>query len=125
VILASLTPVAWLFTLAAPEPSGTARTAHNLLYLLHTVFVGAAGVVGSRVLWSALALVGPSVRVVAAVYTLWVLAFAFVGGEVAWTLRPFVGSVYYPVVFLREDALQGNVYEFIASQILPYLVFDD
>jgi hypothetical protein len=43
-----------------------------------------------------------------------------VGGEVAWMLRPFVGSVYLPVVFLRDDALNGNVYEFIFTDILPH-----
>jgi len=30
-------------------------------------------------------------------------------------------SPRYPVVFLREDALKGNVYEFIGSDIVPYL----
>jgi hypothetical protein len=41
---------------------------------------------------------------------------------VAWALRPFVGSVYYPIVFLRHDALQGNVYEFIITGIFPFLL---
>jgi len=46
-----------------------------------------------------------------------------VGGEMAWALRPFVGSVSleHPLVFLREDALTGNVYEFIGTDIAPYL----
>lgn len=125
VILVSLAPVAWLFTLAAPEPTKDARTAHNLLYLLHTAFVGAASLVGSRVLWTALLRVAPGPLVAATVYALWLLGFAFVGGEVAWALRPFVGSVYYPVVFLRPDALDGNVYEFIGTQIVPYLLAND
>ena len=51
----------------------------------------------------------------------WIAIYAFVGGEVAWMLRPFVGSVHLPVVFLRDDALQGNVYEFILTDILPHL----
>ena len=51
--------------------------------------------------------------------------FALVGGEVAWALRPFVGSVYKPVVFLRADALDGNVYEFIFTEILPHLLSGD
>ena len=125
VILVSLAPVAWLFTQAAPEPTRDARTAHNLLYLLHTAFVGTAGFVGSRVLWTALGRVAGGPRVTAVVYALWVFGFAFVGGEIAWALRPFVGSVYYPIVFLRPDALDGNVYEFIGTQILPYLLADD
>jgi hypothetical protein len=39
---------------------------------------------------------------------------AFVGG--------CVGSVYKPVVFLRQDALEGNVYEFVFTDILPHLL---
>lgn len=46
-LLVSLAPVAWLFTVCAPPPSGEARTAHNLLYLLHTAFVGGCGSLSS------------------------------------------------------------------------------
>jgi hypothetical protein len=122
VLLASLAPVAWLFTLAAPLPSSDARTAHNWLYLMHTAFVGGSGLAGSLALRRGLRATGHPPAVVARVYLSWVLAYAFVGGEVAWALRPFVGSVYFPVVFLRDDALSGNVYEFIVTDILPYLL---
>jgi hypothetical protein len=122
VLLASLAPVAWLFTVSAPPPTPEARTAHNLLYLLHTGFVGGSGLVGSLALRQALGATGRPPAVVWRVYASWVLAYAFVGGEVAWALRPFVGSVYHPVVFLREDALRGNVYEFVFTDILPHLL---
>jgi hypothetical protein len=124
VLLASLAPVAWIFTLAAPLPSADARAAHNWLYLMHTAFVGGSGLAGSLALLRGLRATGRPPGVVARVYLSWVLAYAFVGGEVAWALRPFVGSIYFPVVFLRGDALQGNVYEFIVTDILPYLLSD-
>jgi hypothetical protein len=120
-LLASLAPVALLFTLSAPDPSTAARTTHNLLYLLHTAFVGGCGLAGTRALWQAMGRLDAPVRTRAAVYLLWVLAYALVGGEVAWVLRPFVGSVYADVVFLRPDALNGNVYEFIFTDIFPHL----
>ena len=121
-LLASLAPVAWLFTVSAPPPTEEARTAHNLLYLLHTAFVGGCGLAGTRVLWTAMGRLPETPwRTRLAVYLLWVLAYAVVGGEVAWVLRPFVGSVYADVVFLRPDALNGNVYEFIFTDILPHL----
>lgn len=121
VLLASLAPVAWLFTVCAPAPTPAARTTHNLLYLMHTAFVGGCGLAGTVALWRAMATLGAPRRTVRAVYLLWVAAYALVGGEVAWILRPFVGSVYQPVVFLRQDALNGNVYEFIVTDILPHL----
>jgi hypothetical protein len=122
VVLASLAPIAWLFTVTAPEPTTAARATHNVLYLMHTTFVGACGLTGNVSLWATLRQIGPSPRTARNVYALWVLAFALVGGEVAWALRPFVGSVYYPIVFLRDDALQGNVYEFIITGIFPFLL---
>lgn len=36
-------------------------------------------------------------------------------------MASFVGSVYEPVAFLRRDALDGNVYEFIVTDIVPHL----
>jgi hypothetical protein len=121
-LLASLSPVAWLFTVCAPAPGTEARTAHNLLYLLHTGFVGGSGLAGTAVLWRGLRALGRPVRTVRAVCLVWIAAFALVGGEIAWGLRPFVGSVYKPVVFLRGDALDGNVYEFVFTDILPHLL---
>ena len=123
ILLASLAPVVWLFTQAAPPPTTASRTAHNLLYLMHTALVAVCGAGGMRVLWSALVRVTPARARRLPVYVLWFTTFALVGGEVAWALRPFVGSVSpdYPVVFLRRDALDGNVYEFIVTDIVPHL----
>src|SRR6266850_1987870 len=123
VVLLSLAPIAWFFTLCAPAPSAAARTTHNALYLMHTSFVAACGLAGTRALWEGMCRLGQPRSIARRVYLLWVIGYVLVGGEVAWALRPFVGSVspQYPVVFLREDALEGNVYEFIGSDIVPYL----
>lgn len=127
-LLASLAPVAWLFAVSAPLPSPEARTTHNLLYLLHTVLVAAAGLTGMSVLWTSIERLdaeqgSSSRRRTRQIFVAWMLSFALVGGEVAWALRPFVGSIYHPPAFLRSEALDGNVYEFIARDILPYLLF--
>ena len=119
-LLASLAPVAALFSLALPPPTPDARTEHNLLFLLHTALVAAAGVAGVA---RARAWIGRGLGARRAVLAarLWVGASALVGGEVAWALRPFVASVYEPVAFLRPTALDGNVYEFIVIEIFPHL----
>ncbi|HET9314365.1 MAG TPA: hypothetical protein VFQ51_02205 [Vicinamibacteria bacterium] len=121
VIVASLAPVAWVFVRSAPPPGDAARTAHNLLYLMHTAIVGGAGFASVALLRGALARRGETGARAARAIRVWVVTFALVGGQVAWALRPFVGSVYYPVEFLRDDALDGNVYEFIVTDILPHL----
>ena len=127
-LLASLSPVAWLFIHCAPAPAPEARTAHNLLYLMHTLFVGGCGLAGTAALWKAMRQLPAPRRTLRTVWIVWVLTYAVVGGEIAWVLRPFVGSVYVPIVFLRRDALDGNVYEFVFTDILPHLlktVLDD
>ena len=121
VVAASLAPVAWLFTTSLPPPSSSQQTLHNLLYLTHTLLVAASGVAGTSALRDVLVEICGSEPLARRIRFSWVVAYAFVGGEVAWMLRPFVGSVYLPVVFLREDALNGNVYEFIFTDILPHL----
>lgn len=121
-VAASLAPVAWFFTEALPDPSPTQRTLHNVLYLVHTALIAAGGVAGTMLLRRVLVDVcAGDARRARAVRFAWTFVYAFVGGEMAWVLRPFVGSVYLPVVFLRRDALHGNVYEFILTDILPHL----
>lgn len=46
----------------------------------------------------------------------WLGIYVFVGIQMAWLLRPFVGSPDLPVQFFREEAW-GNVYEFIARMV--------
>jgi hypothetical protein len=122
IILASCAPVIFFFDLSLPPPMPSARTLHNLLYLTHTALVAGAGVTGTTFLQRRLLEVcHGDARLARRVHAAWVVAFAFVGGEVSWILRPFIGSVYLPVVFLRSDALHGNVYEFIFTDILPHL----
>ena len=122
VILASAAPIVFFFDLSLPPPSSDQRTLHNLLYLTHTALVAGAGVTGTTFLRRRLLEVcNGDARLARRVHATWVAAFAFTGGEVAWILRPFIGSVYLPVVFLRPDALHGNVYEFILTDILPHL----
>ena len=62
VVLLSLAPIAWFFTLCAPAPSTATRTTHNALYLMHTIFVGACGLTGTRTLWHAMTRLGRARR---------------------------------------------------------------
>lgn len=119
-LLASLAPVAAMFSATLPLPTPQARTEHNLLFLLHSTMVAAAGVAGVHRFRAAIGaeLAPAKARLAVA---LWIGAYAFVGGEVAWVLRPFVASVYESVSFVRPNALDGNLYEFILSDIVPHL----
>lgn len=122
IVSASLAPVAWLFNTSIPPPSPSQQTLHNILYLAHTMLIAAAGFAGTTALRDVLRdICGGNRALAAKIRWSWVVVYAFVGGEIGWALRPFIGSVYLPVVFLRDDALHGNVYEFILTDILPHL----
>jgi hypothetical protein len=46
----------------------------------------------------------------------WLVVYAFVGIQMGWVLRPFVGAPGMPVQFFREEAW-GNAYVIVARMI--------
>jgi hypothetical protein len=51
---------------------------------------------------------------------IWFVLYAFVGIQMAWVLRPFVGDPGAPVEFFREDSW-GNAYEVVFRLIFDAL----
>lgn len=47
---------------------------------------------------------------------LWLLLYGFVGIQMAWVLRPFIGDPDHPATFFRADTW-GNAYEILAGMI--------
>jgi hypothetical protein len=124
-ILLSMAPVALFFLASGVSSSGTAeelRYAHNAILITHIVILALSGVVGNVALLKGLRrVVAPSCSV-NALFLCWLAAFAFVGCQMSWILRPFVGSPFYPVAFMRPDCLDRNFYEFIFTEVLPFLL---
>lgn len=124
-ILLALVPVTGFFTFAV-APSGsdpqTLRLSHNCLLLTHIIIIAVAGIVGNRALRRGLAAVIAPRCSPGKLHWSWIAAFSFVGCQLSWILRPFVGSPFYPVVFLRPDSLERNFYEFVFSEVIPYVV---
>ena len=92
------------------------------MLVTHVAVLALAGLAGVGSLWTALRRMIPSARSAAGLAAVWIGAYAFVGTQLGWMLRPFVGSPFYPVVFLREDALDRNFYEFLLGEVLPFLL---
>lgn len=55
-----------------------------------------------------------------ALLRLWLILYAFVGIQMGWLLRPFIGDPTLPTRFLREDPW-GNAYVITASRIWELL----
>ena len=124
-VLLGLLPVAAFFAFAvAPSAASPAqlRLTHNCLLLTHIAFIAVAGGAGNAALRQELAKAVRPGCPVRFVYWNWILSFALVGCQLSWMLRPFVGSPFYPVAFLRPDALQRNFFEFVLTEVLPYVL---
>lgn len=125
-ILVSVSPVVLFLVFSGAPDAGTLdemRFAHACLLGVHICVLGGAGVAGLATLGRALRRRVPAgcrLRLMAA---LWLAAFAVVGCQGGWMLRPFVGSPNIAVEFLRADALKGNFLESLFKQIIPHLVY--
>ena len=124
-ILLSLLPVTLFFILSGVAQAGThdqVRYAHNRILVTHISILAMAGVAGNVALYGGLKRWVPARFTVLPLFLAWLAAFAFVGCQTAWILRPFVGSPFYDVVFMRQDCLNRNFYEFVFGEVLPYLL---
>jgi hypothetical protein len=117
-VLVSLAPVCAAFALTWPPPTPGEDLPHNLLLLAHVFFVACAGVYGNTSLLSGMRRLCRPGTPLGRLYGSWLASNVLVGCQLAWILRPFMGSPNYPVAFLREDALQGNFYEFVFVTII-------
>lgn len=124
-ILLSLAPVALFFLMSGVPVAGShdeLRTAHNAILITHIIILSLAGFGGNVVLLKGLRRVVRPHCSADLLFALWVIAFAFVGCQLSWILRPFVGSPFYPVAWLRPDCLDRNFYEFVFTEVMPYLL---
>jgi hypothetical protein len=124
-ILLSLVPVALFFLLTGVSSSGPhneLRYAHNSILVTHVCILALAGLGGNAALLKGIRRIVRPDCSTNSLFCLWILAFAFVGCQLSWILRPFVGSPFYPVAFMRADCLDRNFYEFVFTEVLPYLL---
>jgi hypothetical protein len=111
-ILGSLSPVTlFLWYNTPPLVSGGALLSHNFTLVAHVFIIAFAGVMSNvRLLWL-LADLSSSRIVARRILWAWLAFNMFVGCQLSWVMRPFIGSPRLPVEFLREDAFRGNFYE--------------
>jgi uncharacterized membrane protein len=113
--LASMATVALFFSL-------TSRS-YDVLNLLHVAFFVYAGLVGIGYLRRCVDSLGASVSraVPRGLFVLWLVLYMFVGTQLAWVLRPFVGSPNEPFQVFRPRT--GSFYESVTRS--AYRVLGD
>lgn len=111
-ILASLSPVTLFLWFNTPSyTSPDALGAHNFTLVTHVFLIAFAGTTANAALFRLLADMSGSSRTAARILGAWLLGNMFLGCQLSWIMRPFIGSPGLPVEFFRQDAFRGNFYE--------------
>ena len=103
-VMVSFAPVVIFFLITGDN--------YSFLKLLHVAIFGLSGFFGVKTILDALRFscekknVYPKIGVV--VFRFWILILAFVGMQLAWNLRPFIGSRELPFELFRKR--EGNFY---------------
>lgn len=104
VVLAAFIPVPAFFLITGAN--------YYFQHLLHITLVGAAGIFGMYALHDGLTMIcerrGVYPRKALTIMRLWAVLFGFVGIQMAWNLRPFLGDRNQP--FQLIGRYQGNFY---------------
>jgi hypothetical protein len=126
-ILGAFSPlVAFLVWNAPPlTTDATHSAAYGFIKLTHVVVIAFAGIVGNaRLLRLLVDLAHGDRKIAGRVLFGWLVVNLFLGSQLSWILRPFIGAPFLPVQFLRTDiALSGNFYENIFHTVLQ--IFHD
>ncbi|MBI5384117.1 MAG: hypothetical protein HZA90_05460 [Verrucomicrobia bacterium] len=113
-ILGAFSPLVFFLVWNTPPMAVGGHTSHLAYYFVQLTQVGAiafAGVAANLRLLQLLQRLGGSRPVAAQVLVAWLAGNLLLGSQLCWILRPFIGSPWLPVEFLRPNAFQGNFYE--------------
>ena len=112
-ILGAFSPIMAFLVWNAPamSPQTSHNPAYNFILLANVAVIGLAGVAGNARLFQLLFRLGGNRIVALRVIVAWLAGNLFLGSQLTWILRPFIGSPTLPVEFLRQNAFQGNFYE--------------
>jgi hypothetical protein len=115
-ILGALSPVALFLVWNTPPlgaSTGFASLEYGFLQLTLAVFIASAGILGNLRLLPLLRRWTNKPAVARKVLFAWLAGNLFLGSQLAWILRPFIGAPNLPVEFLRATVFHGNFYETI------------
>ena len=122
VMLAALSPVAFFILKNAPPLDSASRgLGHSVTLLTDVALIAYAGVVANRRLLRLLACLCPAPGTATRIFWSWLAGNLFLGAQLSWVLRPFIGTPGLAVQFLRDDPMRGNFYEAV-FQALRHLL---
>jgi hypothetical protein len=122
-ILGAFSPLlAFVVWSAPPMSQATLQGAtYNLIKLTNVGVIAFAGTTGNVRLFQLLSRLSGNSAVARRVLFAWLAGNLFLGSQLSWILRPFIGSPGLPVEFFRATALHGNFYENVFRTVLQIL----
>jgi hypothetical protein len=122
-ILGSFSPLIAFLVWNAPPISIAASSSatHAFIKLTHVAVIAFAGIAGNIRLFQLLVQLGGNKAVAWRVLFAWLAINLFLGSQLSWILRPFIGAPHLPVVFIRDTAFQGNFYENVFQTVKQLL----
>lgn len=126
VILGAFAPLAGFLVWNAPAmtPDVKSTATYGFIKMVHVAIIAFAGIAGNARLFQLLTRLAGCERIARRVLFAWLAVNLFLGSQLTWIARPFIGAPQLPVVFLRDTAFQGNFYENVFRTVLKLLSFD-
>lgn len=115
-ILGAFSPLLYFLIWNTPPLAAGASTntsAHSVVLLCETGIIAFAGIAANVRLLQLLRELSGSAGAARKVLFAWLAGNLLLGSQLAWILRPFVGSPGLPVQFLRDDPFNGSFYDAI------------
>jgi hypothetical protein len=118
-ILGAFSPVIAFMIWNAPDlvSKSLSGSAYNFILLAHVSVIAFAGMTGNVRLFQTLSRLGGSRAVAFRVLVVWLAGNLFLGSQLSWILRPFIGAPNLPAEFLRKAAFHGNFFEAVLHSL--------
>ncbi len=122
-ILGAFSPLLGFLIWNAPEMTTDDKSTpvYGLIKLVAVVVIAFAGIAGNIRLFQFLAKLSPTRAIASRVFVAWLVGNLFLGSQLTWIARPFIGAPGLPVSILREDAMRGNFYENVWATVSDIL----
>ena len=118
-IFGAFAPLTAFMVWNSPPMSASVSDAnYAAIKLAHVAIIAFAGVTGYARLLQLLVRLAGERGIARRVLLAWLAGNLFLGSQLSWILRPFIGSPQLPVEFLREHALKGNFYENVFGSVM-------
>lgn len=108
--------VIWNAPALSAEAASSART-HSFILLMVVAVIAFAGIAANVRLFQLLRQLSGSPASARRTLFGWLAGNLFLGSQVSWILRPFIGSPNLSVQFLRDDPLRGNFFESVLNAL--------